>query len=170
MLKRGGMLRRRVYGTLVTSTLLAGGYLAGPAAAPADASIGYYQHRNAVTGLCLDDSTSSRGNDVLRTIPCNNSNYQLWTTGANNNILKNKATGRCLDYSFRYGLRGFPCGSIANPSIYQAWYAYVEYSSIPAHIHFQGGEGYGCIDDSDEFHLRDIGCNGSEWQAWIGYT
>ena len=52
--------------------------------------------------------------------------------------------------------------------MYQKWYPYVTYSSIPPHLHYQGGEGFGCLDDSPAFHLRDLQCNGLEYQAWIG--
>ena len=100
------------------------------------------QHaQNAVTKLCLDDSTDNQGRDVLRTFPRNNLPYRQWSRGANNNIPRNLKTGRCLDYSFQFGLRAFPCASLTSPTPYQAWYSYVAYSSSPAHVHFQGGQG-----------------------------
>jgi hypothetical protein len=91
---------------------------------------GYYVLRNAATGWCLDDSTSSLSheayNDVLRAIPCNGLPYQDWReiwpwTGTKEWM--NVATGRCLDDSTAYGndvLRAYAC--LGNN--YQAWIPY----------------------------------------------
>jgi hypothetical protein len=160
MLARGSKPNRRIAGAVMALTLLIGAFLAG-SATPASASIYYYQHRNVATGLCLEETAAH----TVRTAVCVNNSSQFWSTSANVNMLKNRKTGWCLDYSFQFGLRTFNgCNNVP----YARWYPYVTFSSIPAQIHFQGGEGYGCLDDSQEFHLRSYGCNGSPYQSWIG--
>jgi hypothetical protein len=161
MLARGSKPKRRIAGAVMALTLLIGAFLAG-SATPASASIYYDQYRNDATGLCLEETAAH----TVRTAVCNGSGAQGWSSGPNGTMLKNLRTGWCLDYSFQFGLRTLNTNGCSNFP-YQRWYPYVTYSSVPPHLHLQGGEGWGCLDDSKEFHLRSFGCNGLSYQSWV---
>lgn len=98
---------------------------------------GYAQLQNSATNLCLDDSTRSDGSDYLRGFPCYpnsfNGGWQGWrivnrtrANGYYEQVLQNRATGRCLDDS-NAGLngtdllRGYPCNGSSQDAGYQGW-------------------------------------------------
>lgn len=71
----------------------------------------------------------------------------------------NEATGRCVDDS-ALGLRTFAC----NRSNYQTW----DISDTRNGSFTMRNMATGlCLDDSRDYHLRAIGCNGLIYQQWI---
>ncbi len=70
--------------------------------------------------------------------------------------LRNANTGRCIDDSYAYGLRAFPCNGLT----YQQWYG-----SNGAWKNVNTGR---CIDDSTAYGLRAFPCNGLNYQRWWG--
>lgn len=75
----------------------------------------YRSIRNKVTNRCVDDSFESG----LRSYPCNGGAWQDWRIYGYDKgyVLKNRATGRCLDDSGA-GLRTWEC----NGMDFQYWY------------------------------------------------
>ena len=72
---------------------------------------------------------------------------------------QNLATRRCLDDSFEFGLRSFPCNGLN----YQKWrYGYTA-GTLGGLVNRHTGR---CIDDSFEFGLRSFPCNGLAYQVW----
>lgn len=100
-------------------------------------SNGYAQLRNGATNLCLDDSTRTDGSDYLRGFPCLppsfTAGWQGWrivnrttAAGSYEQVLQNRATGRCLDDSNGGPdgadlLRGFSCSGLSQDRGYQGW-------------------------------------------------
>ncbi|WP_406210442.1 ricin-type beta-trefoil lectin domain protein [Kitasatospora sp. NBC_01560] len=70
---------------------------------------------------------------------------------------ENKATGRCVDDSFEFGLRAIPC----NGGVWQKWNVNLE---SPKHMWNKATNR--CLDDSLAFGLRVLPCNKVEWQEW----
>jgi hypothetical protein len=70
----------------------------------------------------------------------------------------NRATSRCIDDSFEFGLRAFPCNGLN----YQKWYN----SSGAVPFALKNAHTGRCIDDSVEFGLRAFPCNGLKYQRW----
>lgn len=81
----------------------------------------------------------------------NASNYYL--------VYSNFATNRCLDDSFQYGLRAFPCNSLS----------YQQFRTGPNDNIFQNLNTGRCIDDSFQYGLRAFPCNGLAYQRWHRY-
>ncbi|GIJ44640.1 hypothetical protein Val02_15260 [Virgisporangium aliadipatigenens] len=69
---------------------------------------------------------------------------------------RNRATKKCLDDSFRAGLRTFPC----NGTDHQRW----RYDFTGYLVNQNTGR---CIDDSIQHGLRAFPCNGSVYQRWV---
>jgi hypothetical protein len=72
------------------------------------------------------------------------------------------ATGRCLDDSYAYGLRSFPCNGL----IYQEFNLTQAREPYDATI-FVNAATQRCMDDSYAFGLRSIPCNGSLYQEFV---
>jgi uncharacterized membrane protein len=70
----------------------------------------------------------------------------------------NQGAGYCLDDSAA-GLRTYPC----NKSKYQSWF--VTHNSDGS-ITFKNQQTAQCIDDSTQYGLRAIACNGLSYQHW----
>jgi hypothetical protein len=76
--------------------------------------------------------------------------------------LANFATGRCLDDSTAYGLRGFSC----NNSSYQFWWSTQNSNGTWTLRNDYTGR---CLDDSTAYGndvLRGYSCNGLAYQQW----
>ncbi len=69
-------------------------------------------------------------------------------------------TGRCIDDSFQFGLRSFPC----NGQSYQKWTYGYSAGKLGGLINRHTGR---CIDDSFQFGLRSFPCNGQNYQFWV---
>ncbi|MEU5879764.1 RICIN domain-containing protein [Spirillospora sp. NPDC047279] len=74
--------------------------------------------------------------------------------------LQNRFTRACLDDSFEYGLRGFPC----NGFDFQRWNTILRGDASWTVTNLATGR---CLDHSDEYGLRSIVCNGNAHQEWI---
>jgi hypothetical protein len=74
--------------------------------------------------------------------------------------IQNQNTGRCIDDSFAFGLRSFPCNGLS----FQQW-SVVGFQDGTIHL---VNENTGrCIDDSLAFGLRSFPCNGLSFQGWF---
>lgn len=71
---------------------------------------------------------------------------------------RNVATNRCMDDSFAFGLRAFPC----NGGVYQ----YITYESGTFGFRLRFGQTGRCVDDSLAFGLQAFPCNGTRFQQW----
>lgn len=83
--------------------------------------------------------------------------------GQNIYVLKDQNTGRCLDDSFQYGLRSFPCNGlifqefVMTPVAGPGWHNY----------EIRSNQTNRCVDDSPDFGLRAFDCNGMDFQVWF---
>ncbi|WP_052441580.1 RICIN domain-containing protein [Streptacidiphilus anmyonensis] len=126
---------RRLSSTGATIALAAGLGLAGTGTAHADTPA-YWNFKAGATYVlqnqsgpwdCLDDSNDgANGSDLMRGYTCNYGTYQMWNVIQYNGgwvQLRNVGTGRCLDYSNQFGLRGYPCKGYGSWSTdgYQSW-------------------------------------------------
>jgi hypothetical protein len=76
-------------------------------------------------------------------------------------IMQNEATNRCLDDSFAFGLRAFPCNRLS----YQRWDVAVAVSFTRGlSLTLRNQNTRRCLDDSSAFGLRTFPCNFSEYQ------
>jgi hypothetical protein len=73
--------------------------------------------------------------------------------------LRSVATGYCVDDSFEYGLRSYPCNGLN----YQRFNSYPQPDGTFVLQNQRTGR---CIDDSIEFGLRAFNCYYSTYQRW----
>lgn len=71
---------------------------------------------------------------------------------------RNVETSRCIDDSFAYGLRAFPCNGLT----FQGWHK----GPIGGGSLLKNQATGRCLDDSFTFGLRAIPCNSSPYQTW----
>src|ERR1700680_2042999 len=71
----------------------------------------------------------------------------------------NVNTGGCIDDSFTYGLRSFPCNGLS----YQDW---TLTSQSDGSVTIKNANTGRCIDDSFAYHLRSFTCNNLNYQNW----
>jgi len=71
----------------------------------------------------------------------------------------NVNTGGCIDDSFTYGLRSFPCNGLS----YQDW---TLTSQSDGSVTLKNANTGRCIDDSFAYHLRSFTCNNLNYQNW----
>ncbi|MGP2441194.1 RICIN domain-containing protein [Streptomyces sp. JW3] len=93
------------------------------------------------------DSTRPRAQVVDSTLGTNGAaaSYQL----------RNANTGRCIDDSFAYGLRAYPCNGLD----FQKW-------NLNGGLEWRNVNTGRCIDDSIAYGLRAVPCNGLNFQQW----
>lgn len=79
-----------------------------------------------------------------------------------NEVLRNLATGQCIDDSFAYGLRAISCNGLS----YQVW-AWTNFNGGYGRSPFQNQNTGRCMDDSFAYGLRHYDCNQSQYQTWV---
>jgi hypothetical protein len=122
-----------------------------------------YQLRNWETDRCIYALSSGA---VLPTAGCGPGSNTQWYMHQwpidKTYQFRNRGNGMCLDDSFAFGLRTFPCHAGSNPaSAFQSWHR-VATQFGPA---WQNQVTLRCLDDSFQYGLRPFVCHppGSHW-------
>ncbi|MER5432109.1 ACP synthase [Streptomyces sp. NPDC002588] len=139
-------------------------------ASPASAYVGSNFLRNWATGRCLD---SNADGDVY-TLPCQQGNdYQTWEpiylghTSSDLVQVKNKATGKCLQYNSYDGrLITYWCEDTWPKSANQTFYAEGSWT----YLTLRNDLSKTCVDSNAAGSAYFLGCNGGGYQQWrLGY-